>query len=268
MKQILAVLCLLLITSSAKADERRCPSTFFPMEVTPIQEMVGFELLDMFTITTCEIWHEGEGTINGYMMTESDAIIMTRVAMGEAPASFDDRFYIMWNIKLRAELGFKNAGDGGWDPPTDKWGPETSIKREALCWGGCQYAPVRATSGIYFPEELGRGQDFIRGMIAPETSNQLMNFWFTYQSALEIVDAPLSDMPAELRGYDSFRSPQVDWIGTRHRIDGHKSVQFFYYGNIWRDQYPQDNEYWEALQWKYFSDGERTAGRQEDENSR
>lgn len=250
---ILIGLILLSFSAPAKA-ERRCPSTFFLMEITPIQEMIGFELLDQFTITTCEIWQEGGGSINGYMMTESDAMILTRVAMGEAPASFDDRFYIMWNIKLRVELGFKNAGDGGWDPPTDKWGDPTSIRREALCWGGCQYAPVRATSNIYFPEELGRGQDFIRGMLAPHTSSQLMNFWFTYQAALEIVDVPITDMPMELRNYDSFRSPQVDWIGTRHWIGGYKSVQFFEYGNIWRDQYSQDNEFWQSLKLNKYLD--------------
>lgn len=257
-RTVLLGLALLSFSAPAMADDRVCKGSYNWFELSPIQEMIGIELLEQFTITTCEIWGKGEGFINTYMMTESDAMVLTRVAMGEAPGSFDDRYYVMWNIKMRAELGFKNAGDGGWDPPTERWGEATSIKREALCIGGCQYAPVYALSNIYFPEELGRGMDYIRGMIAPHTNAQLMNFWMTYQVALEIVDANILNMPEELRDYDSFRSPQIDWIGTRHWIGGQLSAQFFQYGNIWRDQYPQDNEYWESLQWKYFSDGERT----------
>ncbi len=246
--KFLIPILLFLFNAPAMADDRVCQGSYNWSELSPIEEMIGIELLEQFTITTCEIWGKGDGSINTYMMTESDAMVMTRVAMGEAPGSFDDRYYIMWNIKMRAELGFKNAGAGGWDPPTNIWGEPTSIKQEALCWGGCQYAPVYALSNIYFPEELGRGRDYIRGMIAPHTNFQLMNFWLTYLIALEIVDASILDMPVDLRGYDSFKSPQIDWIGTRYWDGGFKNVQFFEYGNIWQDRYSQDNEYWTRLE--------------------
>ena len=104
-----------------------------------------------------------------------------------------------------------------------------------------QYAPVTATSGIYFPLIV---KSHLRGMISP-TNEQLDDFYLTYQLALEIIDAPFHNFPEALKGYDSFRSPSIDWYGRRHRTGGLLSAQFFPRGEIWRDSYPQDNEYWE-----------------------
>lgn len=216
-----------------------------PTVVSPFAEMIGSDLIDLFRISTHEIWHVGDGSINGVMFTESDAMVLARVAMGESPGSLDDQMYIMWNIRLRAELGFKGAGaNGGWRAQPDRWGPPTSIKEEALCDGGCQYEAVRATNGIYFPEIV---RSHIRRMISP-TDEELGDFYLSYMAALTIVDAPMSDFPEPLRGYDSFRAPSIDWHGRRHRSGGLLSAQFLRGGEIWRDSYPQDNEYWDRME--------------------
>ena len=216
-----------------------------PTSISPFAEIIGLDLVDQFRITTDEIWHVGNGSINGVMFTESDAMVLARVAMGESPGCLDDQMYIMWNIRLRAELGFKDAGaNGGWRAQPDRWGPPTSIKEEALCDGGCQYEAVRATDGIYFPEIV---KSHIRRMISP-TDKELGDFYLSYMVALEIAAAPISDFPEQMRGYDSFRAPSIDWHGRRHRSGGLRSAQFFNGGEIWRDSYPQDNEYWEQME--------------------
>jgi len=213
--------------------------------VLPFADMLGQDMVDLFRISTDEIWHVGNGSINGVMFTESDAMVLARVAMGESPGSLDDQMYIMWNIRLRAELGFKNAGsNGGWRAQPDRWGPPTSIKEEALCDGGCQYEAVRATNGIYLPETVN---SHIRRMISP-TDEELGDFYLSYMAALRIADAPISDFPEQLKGYDSFRAPSIDWHGRRHRSGGLLSAQFFNGGEIWRDSYPQDNEYWDRME--------------------
>jgi len=171
--------------------------------------------------------------------------VLARVAIGEGFNSHDDRWYVMWNIRLRAELGFKNAVDyGGHKAMPDRWGPPTSIKREALCDGGCQYAPVEATHGIYFPWIVKA--DNIRNMIWPD-DEFLDRFDHTVHDAEAILTLPLEAYPMELRGYDGFRSPSVAWTGTYYRKGGLPSIQLTRGGEIWRDAYPQDNEFWRRL---------------------
>ena len=99
-----------------------------PTAYSPFADFISHELVEQFRITTDEIWHEGNGSINGYMKTESNAMVLTRVSMGESPGCLDDRIMIMWNIRLRAELGFKKArSHGGWRAEPDRWGPPTTI---------------------------------------------------------------------------------------------------------------------------------------------
>lgn len=233
-----AVLILLIPPSPALAN----PPTPTSTPVPPIYNQIGGPLVEQFRITTAEIWAAG-GTVQDVMLGETDAMVLTRTAMGEAPQSFDDRFYIMWLIRLRAELGYKNASRRGWDPPDDRWGDPTSIKREALCLDGCQFAPVEATFGIYFPANMRGGN--IKAMIYPGAET-LPAFLLTWQAAQAIAAAPMTDFPERLRGYDGFRSPTVDWIGTHYYSGGLPSVRFFRNGNIWRDGSPIDNAYWLA----------------------
>jgi hypothetical protein len=163
--------------------------------------------------------------------------------MGEAPGSLSDRVYVMWSIRLRAALGFKEALPG-YLAVADRWGPETSIAVEALCNGGCQYSPVRAADAIYFPCKELNQYHALRSMLCP-TDEQLGDFYLTWQFAEEIAFANLEEFPIELRGFESFRSPSVTWINQVSRPSGQRSVRFFPEGNIWRDEYPQDNAFWE-----------------------
>ena len=209
--------------------------------VPPIAEEIGFDLIEAFRIKSA--WECG-GSINYCMHAESDAMILTRVSMGEAPNSYDDRVLVMWNIKLRAALGFKEALPGS-RRPVNRWGPESSIAVEALCNGGCQYSPVRATEGIYFPCALSSGNP-LRKMLCP-TDAQLPDFYLTWLAALKIIDAPITEFPIWARGFDGFRSPSITWYGRIHRSGGLASKQFFRRGNIWQDEYPEDNVFWQHV---------------------
>lgn len=211
--------------------------------VPPILGFIGDELVDLFRIE--RIFDCGSAA-NECLRKESDALILARIAMGETPGNFQDRVYVMWNIKMRAVLGFKEAGHySGYRSMEARWGPETSIKTEALCDGGCQYSPARVAEGVYYPCTLSEGHP-IRAMMCP-TDEQLVDFYLTFLIAQEIVDAPIDEMPEELRGYDSFRSPTIAGVGRKHRDGGLPSRQFFPRANVWQDEYDKDNYFWLTL---------------------
>ena len=216
---------------------------FAGKEPSPIEYFVGLEMVRIIRITTQDIWDAG--SVADVMWNEEDALVLTRIAMGESPSSFNDRVYIMWNIRLRAELGFKGAGyySGNRSMP-DRWGPETSIKQEALCSGGCQYEPARAVHNIYFPLKVN---SHLRKMLYP-VDEDLIDFLITYRMAVQILEADFDkDYPEELKGYDGFRSPDISWIGRKHREGGLPSVQFFERQEVWRDEYEKDNVYWNLV---------------------
>jgi len=218
------------------------PPTPTPTAVPPIYEEIGPELVDQFRIES--VWSCG-GSMTRCLHAESDPLILTRVAMGEAPHSLSDRVFVMWSIRLRAALGFKEALPGYLAVP-DRWGPETSIAVEALCNGGCQYSPVRAAEGIYFPCEELDERHALRSMLCP-TDDQLGDFYLTWTFATEIAFANLDQFPTDLRGFESFRSPSVSWISQINRPGGQRSIRFFPNGNIWRDEFPQDNVFWDEV---------------------
>ena len=212
-------------------------------EPSPIEVFIGLDMVRKIRITTQDIWDAG--SVADVMWNEEDAMVLTRIAMGESPSSFNDRVYIMWNIRLRAELGFKGAGyySGNRSMP-DRWGPETSIKQEALCSGGCQYEPARAVHNIYFPLKVN---SHLRKMLYP-VDEDLIDFLITYRMAVQILEADFDkDYPEELRGYDGFRSPDISWIGRKHREGGLPSAQFFERQEVWRDEYEKDNIYWNLV---------------------
>ena len=211
---------------------------------SPVEYFIGLDMVRKIRITTQDIWDAG--SMADAMWGEEDALVLTRIAMGEAPNSFNDRIYIMWNIRLRAELGFKNAGSfgGPYNSFDNRWGPETSIKQEALCYGGCQYSPAKAVENIYFPLEVN---SHLRKMLYP-VDDDLIDFLITYKMALQILEADFdNEFPDELKGYDGFRSPTVSWIGRVDWKGGLPSIQFFVGQNIWRDEYDKDNIYWNLV---------------------
>lgn len=226
--------------TGAVVDAAQPPPTPTPTPTAPapMVEWIGPELISEFRMET--VWDCG-GTVNRCMHTESEALVLARVAIGEAPNSFGDRVYIMWSIKMNAALGFKEALPG-WRRPVDSWGPPTGIYVEALCNGGCQYSPVRIADQIFYPCELSQ-HHALRSMLCP-TDEQLGGFWGTYLYAEKIVAADLSDFPEPLKGYEHFRSPTIDGVGRFHREDGRRSRIFFPGGNVWRDEYPNDDAFW------------------------
>lgn len=230
-------LSLIAPTSTASQSLNPTP-TPTPTAPAPIVEELG-ELVDQWRMET--VWDCG-GTVNRCMHTESEALVLARVALGEAPNSMGDRFYIMWSIKLNAALGFKEALPG-WRRPEASWGPPTSIYVEALCNGGCQYSPVRAAEQIFFPCELSQ-YHALRSMLCP-TDEQLMEFYWTVFFAEIIVASDLEKFPGPLKGYEHFRSPTIDGEGRFHREGGERSRIFFSGGNVWRDEYSEDDIFWE-----------------------
>lgn len=239
----LALTAALLLFPASPASSGNSTATPTPTADPPLPLFVDPTLLEQIRIVNA---FDCGGDAERCMWQESDAMVMARIAMGEAPDSINDRIYIMWNIRMRAELGFGGSAyySGSRSTP-DAWGPSTTIKEEALCDGGCQFSPARAASNVYFPCALSEGNP-MRAMLCP-TDDQLPGFLMTYAAADYILRAPLSEMPVELRGYDGFRSPQVSWVGRIDHAGGLRSRRFFPNGNIWRDEYEKDNVFWERV---------------------
>jgi len=216
----------------------------------PVERIYGSELVATYRIE--DVWTCGS-TVNVCLLKEPADLVLARVALGEAPESADDQVFVMWLIRLRAELGFKHAGVAGdgcgwcgdrWCYTPGRWGSPTTIHQEALCVGGCQFSPVEVAQAIWFPCLLSASHP-LRKMLCP-TADQLADFRFAVEAADRILTAPISEFPAELRGYDNFRSPTIVGEGQCNRSPcGMRSRQFFRGGNIWRDEFVDDNIYWD-----------------------
>lgn len=203
-------------------------------------------LIEHFRVETYEIGTLGNWNVNHYMIHEEDALVLTRTAMGEAPDNLEDRVLVMWLIRIRAELGYKN-GRWGFVGTIDRWGPPSTIKMESLCIGGCQFEVWRAAQYVVRPDQLAH-TGILRKMLHP-TDEQLEAFYLTYLAAREIVNAPIEDAPEILRGYDGFLSPgasdthYIDW-----KPNGLKRLQLSGEGgNVWIDHFKQDNHFWNLL---------------------
>jgi hypothetical protein len=211
--------------------------------------MIGPELVDLFRIR--DVFRCGHN-MNECLLAEPEALVLARIALGESPSSPSDQIFIMWNLRLTAYLGYKNAGAySGWNNDPARWGPSTSIHREALCVGGCQYEVVRVAMGYFYPCEMPATAS-LRLMLCPLTED-LPRFEFAYRAAQHILAADLmSDYPKELRGYETFRSAWTEGIGRRQRESGLKNQQFFPRTNVWRDESPDDNIFWRLVAAGHF----------------
>ena len=218
----------------------------------PITNIPGMDLKDKFRITREEVMAAG-GMLN-YLNSESEAMVLTRIAVGESPSNGTDRFLIMWQIKIRAELGYKNGISRGYSPPLDRWGPKTSIKIEGLAPATFQYDVVRSVKDTIDPELTWHETRHQRLMLSP-TDDYLPAFEYTYNQALQIVNLPVDryTVPSLIRGYDGHQGPQVasegwtyaDGGGLPSVIFGRKGTSKSGYdnmdGNIWQDRQFQDN---------------------------
>ena len=86
----------------------------------------------------------------------------------------------------------------------------------------------------------------MRLMLCPP-DNYLPDFFATYYIAQEILALPIGEVPIEMRGYDGFRAPSVTWIGQINREGGLRSRRFFANGNVWKDEYENDNVFFDTL---------------------
>lgn len=250
---IVVILLLAVTLTAVPLNPVAASATRTPMP-TPTAEsgvpaMIGEELVDLYRIE--DVFRCGHD-MNECLLAEPAALVMARIALGESPSSPSDQLFIMWNLRLTSYLGYKNAGAySGWNNDPARWGPTTGIHREALCVGGCQYEVVRVAMGYFYPCEMPETAG-LRLMLCPLTED-LPRFDFAYHAALKILAADLMyDFPQELRGYETFRSAWAEGIGRRMRPDGLKNQQFFPRANIWRDESPDDNVFWNLVAAGYF----------------
>lgn len=229
-------------TATTQPTPAPTPTTW-PM--SPAVSVVGIDTADFYRIENA--WRCG-GSAHTCMEQEPDALVLARMALAEAPSSINDQIAVMWLIRLRAELGYKNykysqgwCGDR-WCYVPGQWGEPTSIKTEALCVEGCQFSPAAYAEHVYYPCGLAE-TNHMRLALCP-SDDQLGTFDMAYRAAVDVLAAPLSAFPSEQRGYDSFRSPSVAGEGQRNRVDGLRSVKLWPNGNIWRDELLDDNILW------------------------
>ncbi|MHA2069485.1 MAG: hypothetical protein ACXABY_34415 [Candidatus Thorarchaeota archaeon] len=238
---VLGAIIGMLLGVPAFADEPDPTPTAFSI----IEEYKEDLILPLEQIRIENSWKCG-GSIHDCMLNETDALVLTRIAMGESPNSLDDRIATIWIIRLRAALGFKNAKHyGPYNEYEDRWGHRSSIKEEALCIEGCQFEVVRSAKHLYAGCHIPKSA-YTRSMYCP-TDQQLGDFWATYIAARYILGLHITEMPEFMWGYDGFRSPQISWYGRIDWKGGLPSRAFYPQGNVWRDEYPKDNVYWEGV---------------------
>jgi len=177
--------------------------------------------------------------MENYLRSEDDAVLVTRLAMGESRQSASDREYVIWIVRVRTQIAFTV------NVPIP--GQTTSVKDEVLAPG--QFTAISSILNVTDPrsKSLEQGTSFacggaLNGMIYPcdvsgvsgvapnpdaLNAQALVEWQQTYYAAQRILNAPINQMPAELRTYDSFLA---GGNGKRFFVNGN-----YYYNTTRRD---------------------------------
>jgi RHS repeat-associated protein len=219
----------------------QCPTP--PSTSTPLPSL-DQGIANRARITADEI--NTAGSMENYLRSEDDATLLTRVSMGESPASADDRKYVMWIVKIRTMVAFSV------NVPSP--GQTTTVQDEVFASG--QFATIQAILGVTDPRAAALGSGplacggHLNRMIYPcdtsglngvaanpdaPDSKALAAWQQTYYDAQNIVNAQIDQMPVELRGYDSFLAA------------GSGGHQFFPGSNDYFDRTSRDNDLFSHL---------------------
>jgi RHS repeat-associated protein len=245
----------LLSTSTSTPLPPPTPSPTLPPPVCPTPsdtptptDTPSLLSLDKMRITREDVDNAG-GSVITYLRGEDEALIATRVAIGEASNSLDKQ-YVLWIIRKRIELGF--------------WG--SSANDVVLAEGQFHVMANVKTSdnnnNPFYPEYIAitkdKEDDLRRALTNRQPFNDFNNcstfsdilhvcndearqqeFRNTYAEAVTILNSPISLVPDPLRGYDSFLSSDNP-EGEIFRTGGLGSRQLAG-GNVYNDQFPEDN---------------------------
>jgi hypothetical protein len=180
-----------------------CPTPGVP---TPTAE-------DIFRITKEDIAGAG-GSMSSYLQQEDEALLMARIAMGEATDNSDERLRIMWLIKIQAELGYMNANARGRDLfYIDHYGQKSTIRNELLK-DSKQFQVVDAALPVLDPERdtYLANLPHIKAMLYPN-DNQVEEFKTLYSNAKLILTIQEDGLKTstdpqlnQIRGYDEYRA--------------------------------------------------------------
>jgi hypothetical protein len=171
----------------------------------------------LFSITKAEI--DSAGGIANYLRSESPELLLARTGMGEgADKNLKDRTYVMWIVKVRAEIGLSNYKAG--IPSTSQM---TSITAEGLALkpgvpanttnpDGYQFSAIGALIVDPYGSIQADCKTNVRRMSNP---CDVQEFLETYNAAKTIANSSISSIPQELKGFDTFTSQSAGKPGQK-----------------------------------------------------
>ena len=113
---------------------------------------------NLFRITNDEV--DAAGGMFNYLQTESEALLLARLAMGEgADSNADDQKFVMWTVKARTIIGVSSKR---------QYHP-TTIKAEIL--HPDQYCAITSLIAVQYPENLGDDGSNIKRMGYPRDAD-------------------------------------------------------------------------------------------------
>lgn len=163
---------------------------------------------DIFHITGNTLAHQN---MEEYLKSESDALLLARLAIGEGvEGSTIDQNYIMWTVKIRAEVGYSNYRAGTYQiAPTP-----TSIKQEIFATN--QYQSITGQNGVggiitgnnwaIVTEQTNCGSSFVR-MGNPCSDLDLQRLKSAYSDAQAILAQNVKNAPDQIKDFDTYISP-------------------------------------------------------------
>jgi hypothetical protein len=214
-------------------------------------------LTDLAHISCFDIKQHG-GTMAEYLRSESDVALLTRVAMSESSMIREDRRLVMWVVRIRMEIGYSTGS-----------APST-VKQETLDAGSGQFQVTGPILQITDPRAAAQGgngpafacKGYLNGAIYPcdnpaepdnLASTQLEKWKASYVDAMDILYTPrerfLTKFPEKLRRLEEFRGygdGNTGKIMQRQIDNGY--IQFYTWGNVYKDVSPEDNKLWDELE--------------------
>lgn len=184
------------------------------------------------------------GSVLAYMKSEPDALVLTRVAMNET-INNDERIFVMWIIKKRAtmfgtsikteifksneetnEYAFAGIGKVAAE--------DTKAQSSTTNYAFFDPAFTASTNGSPPYTNCNTFSD----MLFPCDSN-ISVFRDIYNQAVNVLSSDISEVPMDLKNYDSFGHSDLACDNVSR---GPLSNKQLFEGNYYKDCYTQDNE--------------------------
>lgn len=203
--------------------------------------------LDEIRINHEDIRNTGN-SVEQYLRQEEPALILTRIAMAEATGR-DDRTFVMWIVRKRVEMFGISVNDVILQE--GQFEPMIKMKRDDATNNPFNPAYAATTQDEQLRAAILNNESFDNFDVCNlytdmlhvcSNENRIQQFREIYAEAKTIVNAPVSSVPDDLKGFDGFGAPEIVPIDKVYESGGGKPSDQLAGGNVYRDVSKIDNE--------------------------